>query len=154
MTTRALLALALLSACSKDPAPTQSTATAPAAKPSAHVTGDNFKVDTQSTCASGECTATIRLEATNAFHINDAYPYKFKGDPAEGITYEGKDSSGPDVFTKGAGDFAKQSEKVAVMTVKMKAAKAQTVTGVFKMSVCSEANCQLEQPQVAIDVAP
>jgi hypothetical protein len=151
----ASLALVTLAACSKDaPASTGSSGSAPAGKPAAHITGDNYKVDTSSTCASGECTATIRLEATNQFHINEAYPYRFKANPQDGVTFEGKDTAAANVFSKEAGDFARQTEKVAVMTVKLKADKPQTVTGVFKMSVCSAANCELEQPDVAIDVAP
>jgi hypothetical protein len=148
-----LSAVLLAAACTKDPppAPARSDNVAPA-KPSAHIAGDNYRVDTQSSCADGECTAMVRVEATGEYHINDAYPYKLTANAADGVTFEGKDPSGANVFSKASGDFAKQGEKVGVMTLKMKAAKAQTVTGTFKMSVCSAANCQLEQQTVATTI--
>jgi hypothetical protein len=133
----------------KNGASTTTAKSAPAAAPAKHVEGDNYKIDTSSSCGGDGCTATIRLEAQGGYHINDNYPYKFKANPADGVTYKNSDGQ----FGKASGDFAKESEKVANVTVRFTASKSTTLTGTFKMSVCSDDNCQLEQPELSIDVS-
>jgi hypothetical protein len=121
---------------------------------SAHVDAANFKIDTDvAGCTiDNECTATIRLEALGGYHINDAYPYKFTAYDSPGVEFHGKDASNRSVFGKNNGDFEKQSEKVAVVRVRFKAPKGKVAfTGKFKMSVCSEASCQIDQPEVSFD---
>lgn len=116
--------------------------------PLALVDGDNFKVEGSASCAGDECTASIRLEAKGDYHINDSYPYKFKAKEADGVTYKTSDR----IFGKHTGDFNKDDEKHATLKVRFNASKDATITGTFKMSVCSAANCQLEQPELSIDV--
>ena len=58
-----------------------------------------------------------------------------------------------DTFSKAGGDFKKDGEKTGTMTVKFKPTAAKgKIVGTYKMSVCSEQNCQLEQQEVAVDV--
>ena len=120
--------------------------------------GNNFTVNANvAACTSGaDCTITLKLEAKGDFHVNKEYPYKFKATAASGVTYLGKDGAGPDTFSKSAGDFALDSanEKVGTMTVKFKSANkgAVTIAGVFKLSVCSAQNCQLETANVSVPV--
>jgi hypothetical protein len=116
--------------------------------------GNNFALQaTSAACKKNEdCTLTLRLEALGAYHINDAYPYKFTPGP----TKEGKPENiefAKATFSKAEGDFKKEGEKIATMTVKFKpTAAAGTIAGVYKMSVCSEQNCQLEQQEVTLKV--
>ena len=121
---------------------------------SATFKGNNFSLQaTSAACKKNEdCTLTLRLEAQGAYHINDSYPYKFTPGP----TKDGKPENvefAKATFSKAEGDFKKEGEKVATMTVKFKATAAlATIAGVYKISVCSEQNCQLEQQEVTLKV--
>ncbi len=121
--------------------------------------GNNFTVNsTVGACtANAECKITLRLEAKGDFHVNKEYPYKFKMNAAPaGVTYLGKDASAADTFSKANGDFAldASNEKVGTMTLKFKSANkgAVSISGVFKLSVCSAQNCQMETANVTIPV--
>ena len=120
--------------------------------------GNNFVVHASvaSCTANADCKIDLKLEAKGDFHVNKEYPYKFKATAANGVTYLGKDGAGPDTFSKSAGDFVLDSanEKVGTMTVKFKSANkgAVTIAGVFKLSVCSAQNCQLETANVSVPV--
>ena len=120
--------------------------------------GNNFTVNANvAACTSGaDCTITLKLEAKGDFHVNKEYPYKFKATAANGVTYLGKDPAGADTFSKTAGDFVLDSanEKVGTMTLKFKSANKGSVAiaGVFKLSVCSAQNCQLETANVSVPV--
>lgn len=141
--------------CGKDSAAASAIALA-ATPPSSHIDGNNYKLDaTASDCTVGAaCVATIRLEALGGYHINASYPYKFKAQAAPGVEFLGQDASDRHVFSKASGDFSVTGEKVAAMVVRFRtSAKGKlTIAGTYKMSVCSDANCQLEQPGVAFDV--
>jgi hypothetical protein len=122
-----------------------------------HVDGNHFTIDgaPAADCAVGAtCTVAIRLAAQAEFHINQQYPYKFTAAPVAGVTYLGADSANPNIFTKTAGDFTINDEKTGTMNVKFKVAQKGPVTigGTFKLSVCSSANCQLEQQDLAVSV--
>src|SRR5207253_2246329 len=101
------------------------------------------------------CTATLRLEAKGEFHLNEEYPFKFTGADNAKVEYLGTDGAGRNIFSKAAGDFAKQTEKVGVMTVKFKPSAPGNVTieGVYKLSVCSEATCKLDNPSAKVTLA-
>ena len=120
--------------------------------------GNNFTVNANvAACTSGaDCTITLKLEAKGDFHVNKEYPYKFKATAANGVVYLGKDPAGADTFSKTAGDFVLDSanEKVGTMTLKFKSANKGSVAiaGVFKLSVCSAQNCQLETANVSVPV--
>jgi hypothetical protein len=119
---------------------------------------DNFFVDTQapSECAVGStCDLAVKLTAVGDFHVNDEYPYRFKANDVPGIDYAGTDSMGKGVFSKPAGDWKKADAKTGVMTVKFTPREKgdKTITGTFKMSVCSAANCLLEQRELSAVVA-
>jgi hypothetical protein len=123
----------------------------------ARVDGDNYSLEmTAPPCTAGaECTATVRLTARGEYHINENYPYKFKAADAPGVEYLGKDAGGKGVFSKAAGDFKQDGEKVGVMTLRFKAASKGSVTvgGQYKMSVCSAQNCQLETKELSLAIA-
>jgi hypothetical protein len=122
------------------------------------VCADNFFIDAAPSgdCAPGaSCNVALRLVATGAFHINDEYPYRFKADDAPGVRFLGTDGAGANVFSKAAGDWHKADAKSGAMTVKFTptSAGSTTIAGTLKLSVCSEANCLLEQRQVSTAVA-
>lgn len=120
---------------------------APVAADAPPLAGNDFyRVDAAepTACSAGQtCEAKLRLTALGAYHVNDdGYPFKFVADAAPGIAVE-KD-----------GVFAQKSPKIGELTVKFRAEAAGTaqVAGVFKLSVCSEADCQIEEPKIAFAV--
>lgn len=148
-------------ACSKDSASANArSATADlstSSPPAPRGGGSNYKVDAHlaGDCATGAtCTVAIDLEALGAYHINKEYPYKFKANDAPGVEYLGSDPAGKNVFSSSAGDLAVSGEKTATMSVKFKpAAKGPaTVSGVYKLSVCSVQNCQVDQADITTPV--
>ena len=120
--------------------------------------GDNYVVNANnSACRVGaECTVALRLEAQGGFHVNKEYPYKFKANDASGVEFLGKDPANKTMFSKAAGDFSldANNEKVGTMTVRFKpsARGSVSISGVFKLSVCSAQNCQLGQASVTVPV--
>lgn len=119
---------------------------------------DNLFVDAApgAACAAGSvCTLKLTLVATGDYHVNDEYPYRFKAEEASGLHFLGTDGAGKNVFSKGAGDWAKIDPKSGAMTVKFtpEARGPATIAGVFKLSVCSGDACQLEQSRVTASVA-
>jgi hypothetical protein len=122
------------------------------------VCADDFFIDAvpPDECAVGSvCSVTFKLVATGNFHVNDEYPYRFKATDAPGVAFAGTDAAGKNVFSKPAGDWRKVDEKGGAMTVKFTAADkgSKTIGGTFKLSVCSQATCLLEQREVSALVA-
>jgi hypothetical protein len=120
--------------------------------------GSNFFLDavTPADCAAGaKCAVNVKLVATGDYHINDDYPYKFKAEDAPGVEFLGADTAGKNTFSKGASDWQKKDEKSGVMTVAFRPEDRgqKTIGGTFKLSVCSAANCQLEQQAIKTTVA-
>jgi hypothetical protein len=142
-------------------APRASAASTPESKPAAgcaHTAcGEGYAIDaTQDPggCHAGaSCTVSLQLSALGDFHINDQYPYRFRADEAPGIEFAGTDPAGKNVFSKSANDWHKTDAKTGVMSVKLSGASAATLAGTFKLSVCSEQNCLIDQPHVSTPVA-
>jgi len=111
-----------------------------------HVKGNNFAVDVSApgNCkVQSPCAMSIKLTALGSYHINNEYPYKWVGDPIDGIEYIGKKN----------GEFKKETETQATMTVAFKSAGTNAkVGGVYKLSVCSEDKCQIETQRVELSV--
>jgi hypothetical protein len=152
----------LVVACGKDKtqaARNDIAVTAPQGADCGHTScGSNFFVDGAQggDCAAGAtCTVALKLVATGDYHINDEYPYKFKADGASGVTFLGTDTAGTSVFSKAANNWQKTGPQTGVMNVSFQATDkgSKNLTGTFKLSVCSAANCQLEQQQVSTPVA-
>lgn len=87
------------------------------------------------------CEATLRLVALNGFKVNTEYPFKFVGDAAPSLVFEG-------------GKFVAESKTAGTLTVKFRvdAAGKIKVSGLFKLSVCTDAICKIERPKVSFDV--
>jgi hypothetical protein len=138
-------------------APVASAAPAPAADCGHAVCGESFFVDAvaKDGCSTGgRCEVSLKLVATGAFHVNDQYPYRYKAEPTPTLEFLGTDPAGKNVFSKPAGNWAQTGAKSGVLTVQVapSAKGAATVSGVFKLSVCSEQNCLIEQPQVSVAI--
>jgi hypothetical protein len=120
------------------------------------IKGDNFVLSaTPGACKKdADCELVLRLEAQGNYHINDAYPYKFTPGPTKSPEAKPENVEfAKDQFSKSGGDFKKDAEKIATLTVKFKPKGTRAkIAGVYKMSVCSEQNCQLEQRDVVVDV--
>lgn len=152
-------ALPLLAACSKDSSSAREGAvTAPQGSCGHTACGSNFFIDATppADCAPGaNCQVTLSLVATGEYHINDDYPYKFKADEVPQVVFQGTDPSGPNVFSKQANNWQKTGAQKGAMNVVFQAADKgnKSISGLFKLSVCSEHNCQLEQTTVATPVS-
>lgn len=176
-----ILAATALLACSEKPKPDTQTAVAPsgsAAKPLSDTTapvpivagaattaadgtttrtfsGDHFDVLVKAPAckAKAACIAEIKLTAKPGYHLNEDYPYKFAAKASGGVAYKGK--AAPEVFSKADGDFTKASAGEGALQVRYEAdgsAKKVPLSGLFKMSVCSDAACQIETPTLDVDV--
>jgi hypothetical protein len=154
----------LVGGCGHDPSSghaegTASTASAPPGADCGHTScGSNFFVDAvpPASCASGaNCVVALTLVATGAYHINDEYPYKFRADDVPGVSFQGTDPAGPNVFSKGASNWQKTGPQKGTMNVVFQSTDKGTknVAGTFKFSVCSDQNCQLEQATLATAVS-
>ncbi len=129
------------SALAKAPTKIGSEPPSPPRAAAGNVTGKNFMLYLASPrChVDAACAATIKLVATGAYHINKDYPYKLV--PAAGFAPDGQ-------------EFKQDAEKEGTLTVRFTPkAKGETkVAGTFKMSVCSDENCQIEQQPIALAV--
>jgi hypothetical protein len=154
----ALLGAGLLASGASSAATPSAASQARAVAPSGQVAkGNNYTVESNAvgTCKAGaECKIELKLTAGDGFHVNNEYPYKFKANDLAGVDFTGTDASGKNVFSKAAGDFRADASNVHLgyLTLHFKLAKAGKVniTGTFKMSVCSAANCQLETVELTI----
>jgi hypothetical protein len=121
--------------------------------------GDHFFVDVDPgpPCAAGAtCTASVKLTATGAFHVNDEYPFKFKADEGEaGLEFLGKGSEGKNVFSRQDGDWRKDAEQTGTMSVGWRVEQPGTkkLSGLLKLSVCSAQACQIDKASVQTTVA-
>ena len=125
---------------------------APLKPASTRLSGKNFTLDVASPGCKVDvpCAVSLRLTASDEFHVNKEYPYKFTAAPAPGVQFLG--SGDANVFTRA--DLREEGEKTATMTVRFKptAAGEAKVSGVYKLSVCSASQCQIETQAVALSV--
>ncbi len=101
-----------------------------------------FRVDvtTPASCKRATtCEAKLKVVALNGFKVNQDYPFKFVGDAAPSLTFEG------------TGTFDKSN---GTMTVKFRADAAGkiNVSGLFKLSVCTSDMCKIERPKISFAV--
>jgi hypothetical protein len=144
---RELLAVLIITAaCNSSGAVEKSEAAAPAKsehRPAPGATPFRVEVAPPASCvASASCEARIELTALGDYKVNDEYPFKFVADPDLGVAVDG------------SGSFEVTGKQTGTMTVTLRPAAAgpARVTGVFKLSVCTPENCEIEEPRVAIDL--
>jgi hypothetical protein len=85
------------------------------------------------------CEAKLKLVGLNGFKVNEEYPFKFVGDAAPSLSFEG------------TGTFDKST---GTMTVKFRSGAAGkiNVSGLFKLSVCTSDMCKIERPKISFAV--
>jgi hypothetical protein len=134
-----------LAACS-GPTPKAPIVVAPPAPgPGALAEKPYFRVDPgpMTACASGAtCEARVVLTARAGYHVNPEYPYKFVADPSA------------DLAIDGTGTFTVDDPLHGTMTITFRPAKAgtHTLSGTFKLSVCSADECAIDAPKIALTV--
>lgn len=100
------------------------------------------------TYAAGQEGATeIVLTTKDPFHVNDAYPYKFRTpDPAPaGVTYP------KPLLSRADGKFEEKKATFRLPFVASKAGK-YNIGGTLSLSVCSPSSCLMEKVELAVDV--
>lgn len=141
--------------CTKTEAPPtpakgeSSTASAPAS-PKAETDTYVAEMKPAPACKAGAtCSVELTLVPKAGYHTNAQYPYKFKlADPApEGVTYDKA------VYARADGAFEEKKGSFKLGFTPAKSGKTK-VRGTFFMSVCSEANCIMDKPEleIAVDV--
>jgi hypothetical protein len=104
-----------------------------------------FRIEaTPPPCAVGsECEAELHLTALGTYKVNEEYPFKFVAADMPTLQVEGHSFE----------HVAKQEGQLRVRFRASAAGPAQ-LTGAFKLSVCNEATCEIEEPVVklAVDV--
>ena len=155
----AIAVLAVAAGCSRDNV-AQAATSSSSELSSASERGDNGAIQEDSSayaittatvgdCKAGQdCTATITIASKGEYHVNETYPFKFTA-VAPGVEFHGASGN---VFT--GGDFVRQGKTGGVMTVKFKpAAKGKlSITGVYKICICTDKICQPSTTNVTIDV--
>lgn len=94
-------------------------------------------------CAAGtDCVATLRVQAQGDYHVNPDYRFRFVPDAAQGVTY----SAGTPA------DFARDGAKAGTMTLHYVAPASGPVTlsGTFKICVCTDTLCAPESVAVSL----
>lgn len=134
---RELLLIALAAGCSRE-SKAVPTGAPLAAKPF-------YRIDPggQTPCKTGTvCEARLALRALGDYHVNKDYPFKFVGDPPPAPALDGE------------GAFAIDDARTATMTIKFRPTAPGTakLVGTFKLSVCSDDQCEIETPKITLDV--
>jgi hypothetical protein len=106
---------------------------------------DFYRIDAApiAECKAGtSCQVELQLTAMGDYKVNKDYPFKFIADETPGISVHG------------TGSFAHQGKQSGAMTVKFHVDTAGTaqLAGTFKMSVCTEATCEIEEPKIALSI--
>lgn len=96
---------------------------------------------------------TITLQAAGEYHVNKEYPYKLTAVAAPTVTFLGKADA--NTFSRATGDFVEVGAQTATMTVRFRptAAGDANVSGMYKFSVCSADQCQLEQQTLGLVIS-
>jgi hypothetical protein len=152
----ALLSLACAKSSAQEPAPPIAVRAeaAPLAETKVDSADHTVSFDQKGACALGSvCTAVIRLETKGGFHVNEQFPYKFKGVEAPGVELQGADAAKKNDFSKAAGDLTIESKTVATLAVRFKpVAQNGKISGVYKYAICNEANCFPKEAAMSLAV--
>jgi hypothetical protein len=148
---RELIALAAASAAAaacdrgprREPAPPERAASRQLPPPLAGNTFYRLDAGPRTPCtANATCEARIVLTALGGYKVNKEYPFKFVADPA------------PAVALDGTGTFALDDARTGTLTIRFRAARSgpARITGTFKLSVCTDEQCEIEQPKIQLEL--
>lgn len=130
-------------ACSKSKSEPAAAAEAARKLPPPLASAAFYRIDAgpQTPCKSGEpCEARLVVTALGDFHVNKDYPFKFVAEAAPGVTVDG------------TGAFALDDAKTGTLTIRYRCGQPgkAALRGVFKLSVCTDEECKIEQPTVEL----
>jgi hypothetical protein len=94
-----------------------------------------------------QAVARIVLETKGDYHINKQYPYKFviPQSPANGLSYP------KPTVTREDGVFEERKAVISVPFVASQTGEAK-ISGIFSLSVCTDANCLLDKRNLELSV--
>lgn len=94
-------------------------------------------------CASGApCTISLVLSALGDYKLNKEYPFKLVPHPQSAVTI------------RRLGKLERESGQRGVMKLETEAMPLPAaLTGVFKLSVCTEDVCEIADPEISVTVA-
>ncbi len=150
----AAIAVAAVAACKRaperEPAPASAPAPAPgssgvAAVPPPLAGNAFYRIDAgpRTPCTAGApCEARLVLSALGAYKVNRDYPFKFVAEPAPGVAVDG------------TGAMSFDDAKTGTLTIRFRAPRGgpARLTGTFKLSVCTEEECQIEEPKIVLEL--
>lgn len=128
------------------PAPAPAPGSSGAAAVPAPLAGNAFyRIDAgpRTPCTAGApCEARLVLSALGAYKVNRDYPFKFVAEPAPGVAVDG------------TGAMSFDDAKTGTLTIRFRAAPGgpARVTGTFKLSVCTDEECQIEEPKIVLEL--
>lgn len=144
------LGAALAAGCKKEPAEgaqavgasQQGSVAAPVPDRPPLASKSNFRIDAAPpSCSAGQpCEVELRLTALGGYKVNKDYPFKFLPKEQPGVTVDE------------VAAFAHQGKQHGAFKVRFHAASAgpAQLAGVVKLSVCTEAECAIEEPEIAL----
>lgn len=93
--------------------------------------------------AHSPCQVDLVLTALGEHHVNEKYPTKFV-----------LDNDNAAHLTELSGSFKLERATVGIWSLFVRASKPgkYTLKGTFKLSACTDENCEIESPQIAFDV--
>jgi hypothetical protein len=94
-------------------------------------------------CAVGSpCDVRIRLTALDGYKVNEEYPFKLVAEPSA------------DLAVDGSGTFSvlERTRGELVVSVRATRAGSHELAGTFKLSVCTDEHCEIQQPRIALAI--
>lgn len=121
------------------------SAGAPAAAAAPLAGKEFYRIDStpSAPCAAASiCEVRLQLTALGDYKVNRDYPFKFVPQPSAAVRWEDP------------GTYTHESATSGVLRLRFRAEQPGTsqLTGVFKLSVCTEAVCEIEEPTIVISV--
>lgn len=123
---------------------------------SARAEGPHYTVTlTPAPCTAKQpCSVDITIEAKGDYHLNEEYPYRVRmhAAPEGAAKWLGKEP--PNQFSKSGGDFEMKTKTLGILKTRFQADNAGSVhvAGVLKFSVCSSANCEIENKEIGGEI--
>jgi hypothetical protein len=139
-------AVSVAVACNPAPAPAPEPGSSGAvAVPPPLAESAFYRVDAgpQTPCTTGApCEARLVLSALGAYKVNRDYPFKFLAEPAPGVAVDG------------TGAMTFDDAKTGTLTIRFRAVRGAParLTGTFKLSVCTDEECQIEEPKIVLEL--
>ncbi|MDP3505742.1 MAG: hypothetical protein Q8S33_35695 [Myxococcales bacterium] len=146
-----VLTLVVVSACKQEQAASPTPATSPTPAKDKHFT---VSFSGQPATVGDAARLSLRLVATDGFHVNADYPVSFVPDESPAVAFAAprvplKDTAAKTLCAGSAEDTCALD---ATLSPKAVAAGTHRVSGVFAFSVCSADQCLIEKEPVSLQL--